>query len=229
MKKFKKWQIGLLGIIGLALAGTVTAIIINQDILSRTKPHIFAELENIPNSQAALILGARVYTNGNMSDILADRSIKALELYQDKKVEKILVSGDHGTVDYDEVKVVRDFLLQNDIPEEDIFLDHAGFDTYDSLYRAKHIFQVETLIVVTQEFHLPRAVYIGQSLGIETYGYIADRQTYLAARWNNLRESLARIKAFLDVSTNAQPKFLGEAIPITGDGRATWDDQASNL
>ena len=140
-----------------------------------------------------------------------------------EKVSKILVSGDHGTVEYDEVNTVKAYLLENGVQPENIFLDHAGFDTYDSIYRAKEIFEVESVVIVTQEFHLPRAVYIGNSLGIETHGYIADRQPYVAAIWNSFRESLARIKAFLNVTLNSKPKYLGEPIPITGDGTLSWD------
>lgn len=195
----------------------------NLYITKTSADYISNELDEIPETQVALILGSRVYSSGVMSDVLIDRTIKGLELYERGKVSKILVSGDHGRAEYDEVNVVKDYLLENGVSEEDLFLDHAGFDTYDSIYRAKEIFEIESLIIVTQEFHLPRAVYIGNSLGIETYGYIADRQPYIAARWNSLRESLARVKALLNVTFHSEPKYLGEHIPITGDSRLSWD------
>ena len=144
-----------------------------------------------------------------------DRAEPAIELYQRKKVQKILISGDHGTNNYDEVNTIKDFLLKQGIPGEDIFLDHAGFDTYDSLYRAKEIFQVSSVIVVTQRFHITRAVYIGQSLGVETTGIAADKQDYGHVECVEFREKIARVKAFLDVVFHSKPKFLGEAIPAS--------------
>lgn len=208
------------------LAGTLVIIFViflNIYILRSSSEYISANMADLPESQAALILGARVYSNGNMSDILLDRTIKALELYEGGKVSKILISGDHGQEDYDEVNTVKDYLVDRGVTAEDIFLDHAGFDTYDSLYRSKEVFEVESLIVVTQAFHLPRAVYIGDKLGIETYGYVADRQPYVAAKFNDLRESLARVKAFLNVLFNSKPTYLGDPIPINGDGQLSWD------
>jgi vancomycin permeability regulator SanA len=217
------WKRKVLITLLIGLFGVFLVVFSNVYILKTSKSYIFNELDGIPSSQAVLILGSKVYSNGAMSDVLADRVIKGLELYESEKVSKILVSGDHGRVEYDEVNVVKDYLLENGVSEEDIFLDHAGFDTYDSLYRAKEIFEIESLIIVTQEFHLPRAVYIGNSLGIKTYGYIADRQPYIAARWNSLRESLARVKAFLNVTFHSKSKYLGDHLPIAGDSRLSWD------
>ncbi|MBI4231885.1 YdcF family protein [Candidatus Peregrinibacteria bacterium] len=219
----KLWQHKLLTVLILLSGILIFVSLINLYISKISAPYIFLGPNLLPKSQTALILGSRVYENGEMSDVLSDRTIKAIELYDLGKVEKILVSGDHGQQSYDEVNVVKNYLLEHGIPPEDIFLDHAGFDTYDSLYRAQAIFQIEKLIVVTQEFHLPRAVYIGNQLGIETYGYIADRQPYLAAKWNAFRESLARVKAFINLTFNSEPSYLGTPIPITGDGQLSWD------
>lgn len=198
-------------------------IFVNIYIIRESAPYIFDNVKDMPKSQVALILGARVYENGKMSDILSDRVIKAIELYKGGKVSKFLVSGDHGTVEYDEVNTAKNYLLKNGIDGKDIFLDYAGFDTYDSVYRAKNIFGIKSLIIVTQKFHLPRAVYIGNSLGMETYGYVADRQTYIAAKWNDLRESFARCKAFFDVIFYSKSKYLGDSIDINGDGQLSWD------
>lgn len=219
----KIWRHKLLTIGILLLSSLILTISVSIYINKVSAPFIFSDPNQVPESEAALILGSRVYTNGEMSDILKDRSIKAIELYNLGKVEKLLVSGDHGKKEYDEVNTVKNYLLANKIPAEDIFLDHAGFDTYDSLYRAKEIFQIKKLVIVTQEFHLSRAVYIGNSLGMETYGYIADRQPYIAAKWNSFRESLARVKAFLDLLLNSKPSYLGDQIPINGDGQKSWD------
>lgn len=217
LKKILKYLI-------LGSASVVAAVLlINLYILQKSEGYIYEIADNVPKSQAALILGAKVNANGKMSDVLMDRSLKALELYKNGKVDKLLVSGDHGREEYDEVGAVKDFLLKEGVAKEDIFLDHAGFDTYDSIYRAREVFQVDSLIIVTQEFHLPRAVYTARALDIEAYGYVADRQEYVKASLFALRESLARVKAFGNVVLGSDPKFLGEPIPIYGDGTLSWD------
>ena len=220
-KKYRRRIIFL--IFYIALGGILFVALVNYYILRGTEPRIFSTPDEVPASQAVMILGARVYDDGRMSDILNDRFLSALEIYKKGKASKILVSGDHGRKEYDEVNTIKNALLKKGVREEDIFLDHAGFDTYDSLYRAKDIFEVESLIVCTQEFHLPRAVYTGNALGIETYGYKADKQVYLDALRNQIRESLARMKAFLNVTFHSKPRFLGDKIPIEGDGRKSWD------
>lgn len=183
----------------------------------------YADLKDVPETEAALILGAKVFSDGRLSSIMKDRADSGLELYKAGKVKKLLVSGDHGTKNYDEVNTVKDYLLSRGLRADDLFLDHAGFDTYDSLYRARDIFQLKSVIVVTQKFHQPRALYIGKSLNLEVYGYIADKQEYQGMVWNELRECVARSKAVVDVVTGAKPKFLGEPIPIEGDSKLSWD------
>ena len=180
---------------------------------------------NVDNvsKQAALVLGARVWANGEMSDIFKDRVKVALDLYNNGKVEKILVSGDHGQKDYDEVNAAKEYLLKNNVKPEDIFLDHAGFDTYDSLYRSKQIFKAESLVVVTQNFHLPRALYIANKLEIESCGVSADLHKYRGESARNRRESLANIKAWLNIIFHSSPKYLGNEIPLSGTGLDTWD------
>ena len=174
----------------------------------------------------AIVLGAKVNVDGEPSDILNDRLLTAYDLYKAKRVQTFLLSGDHGQNAYDEVKAMRDRLLKWGVAPEDIFLDHAGFDTYDSLYRAKEIFGIHTgAVVVTQKFHLPRALMIANGLGMsETLGVPADRQTYVKIEYLTAREFPARLKAFWDLLIHSKPTYLGEPIPITGDGRVTWDD-----
>lgn len=179
--------------------------------------------ENDSGRQAALVLGARVWNNGELSDIFKDRVKTAIELYKNKKVGKILVSGDHGQTDYDEVNAAKEFLLVNGVKDEDIFLDHAGFDTYDSLYRARDVFKAGSLIVVTQDFHLPRALYLADKLGLDACGVSADLQKYLGESARNRREKLANIKAWLNIVFNSKPKYLGDIIPLSGSGLETWD------
>lgn len=216
MKKYKK-------IIILFIVIILEIFIYIQYQIQQTKTKIYSDIEKIPEAQTGLLLGARVYTNGNLSDILRDRTKTAIELYKNNKIQKILISGDHGQDEYDEVNAVKEYLLENGIPAEDIFLDHAGFDTYDSIYRAKAIFEVDSITIITQEFHLPRSLYIAEGLDIPANGFIADKQTYVDAIRLALREKLAQVKAFLNITFNAQPKFLGEQISITGDSQLSWD------
>lgn len=178
--------------------------------------------DEIQNAKAGLVLGAKV-NEDFLSHIFKDRLDAAILLYDNGKIEKILVSGDHGTKDYDEVNTAKKYLLSKNIKQEDIFLDHAGFDTYDSLYRAKKIFGITDVIIISQNFHLGRALYIAQNLGLNAQGFSADLHNYGSFIKNNIRESLARAKAFYDVNFNSLPKFLGPKIDINGDARQSWD------
>lgn len=196
---------------------------INSYIFLSSRNNIYNNIKEVPSAQTALVLGARVLSDGRLSDILKDRLDTAIELYQSGKVEKLLLSGDHGGKYYDEVNPMKDYVLSKGIPATDIFLDHAGFDTYDSIYRAKNIFTAESLIIVTQEFHLPRAIFIAEKLNINAYGVKADKQTYVAIKKFMLRERFAQVKAFLDIILKSEPEYLGEKIPITGDSQKSWD------
>jgi len=214
----------------LVISGLIALFIlisVNIYIIKTTENYIYTESKLVPSDlkvDAVLVLGAKVYPKtGRLSDILKDRVDTAVEIYRNGNAEKFLLSGDHGQVDYDEVNVMKDYLLNLGIPEEDIFLDHAGFDTYDSVVRAKEVFEVKSVIISTQKFHLYRAIYISRKKGMQTYGVVADKQKYVDEIRNNLRESLARTKSFFDILLNASPKFLGETIPITGAGQQSFD------
>lgn len=209
----------------IALMAFVFTVIVNIYILKTSDNFIYKKIADVPSKQVALILGARVYASGRMSDVMLDRAKTGVELYKAHKVRKILISGDHGTDGYDEVNAIKNYFLDMNVPKEDIFLDHAGFDTYDSVYRARDIFKVSSIIIVTQDFHLPRAVYLAHALGEDAVGFSADKQKYVSQNYNNFREIFSRMKAFLDVSIHAKPKFLGEAIPITGDSMLSWDEK----
>lgn len=188
----------------------------------KSRPYIFSEISKTPKADAIIILGASVFADGRMSDMFADRSDAALELYKNNKAGKILISGDHTGKNYDEVNPAKNYLLERGVRKNDIFLDHAGLDTYDSLYRAKEVFKIKSAIIATQNFHLPRAVYIGRTLGIDSYGFRADRHLYRDIKLNELREIFADVKAFIDVNSLAKPEFLGEPIPISGDSSKSW-------
>ena len=177
----------------------------------------------VPHAQAALVLGAQVLPSGRPSDMLVDRVKAAEDLYRAGRVDKLLLSGDHSRVNYDEVGTMRKMMLADGIPAADIFTDHAGFDTWDSAQRAKRVFDVDSAVVVTQGFHMARALYEARHAGLDATGFIADRRNYGRVMPRlKAREALARVKAFGDVLTGASPKFLGAEIPITGDGRKSW-------
>jgi SanA protein len=212
-------------VLALAILSVLLLILANGILIKTSEKYIVASVDEAPEAQVAVVLGALVFRSGNLSDVLADRVDTAIDLYHVKKVDKILFTGDHGRVGYDEVNAMRRYALKQGIPPEDIFMDHAGFSTYESMYRARDIFQVKSAIVVTQRFHLARSVYTARALGIRATGVEADRHIYGKAIFNELREALARTKAFIEVNiTHPKPKFLGPQIPITGDGRLTNDE-----
>lgn len=195
----------------------IFVIFSNLYINFKAAPYIHTDMKDVPDAQVALIPGAAVLKNGDISPIFKDRVNTAIELYRAKKVSKILVSGDNSTVAHNEVNPVRNYLLVKGIPDEDIFLDHAGFDTYSTMYRARDIFEVSSVIVTTQSFHLPRSVFIARSLGVTAFGLSSDEGEIRSK--NYVREIFANEKAVLSLLLHLQPKYLGDKIPITGDGR----------
>jgi SanA protein len=209
------------------LAGAVLAIVAvaipNLIVWRGGRQPVTADAAKVPHAQAALVLGAQVLPSGRPSDMLVDRVKAAEDLYRAGRVDKLLLSGDHSRVNYDEVGTMRRMMLADGIPAADIFTDHAGFDTWDSATRAKRVFDVDSAVVVTQGFHMARALYEARHAGLDATGFIADRRNYGRVMPRlKAREALARVKAFGDVLTGASPKFLGAEIPITGDGRKSW-------
>jgi SanA protein len=212
-------------VLALAVLFALLLVLANGIIIKTSDKYIAATIEEAPKAQVAVVLGALVFRDGRLSYVLADRVDTAIDLYRKKKVDKILLTGDHGRVSYDEVNAMRRYALKHGIPPEDVFMDHAGFSTYESMFRARDVFRVKSAIIVTQRFHLARSVYTARALGIDAMGVEADRHIYIHPLLNNAREILARTKAFIDVNiTHPNPKFLGPQIPITGDGRLTNDE-----
>ncbi len=201
------------------------ALYLSYSIHKNAESFLFRDLNKIPNCYTGLVLGAFVKKTGIPSDVLEDRLLTAVTLYRNKKIKRFLLSGDHGRKNYDEVNNMKAYLKNLGIPEEDIFLDHAGFDTYDSIVRAKEIFAVQDVILVSQEFHLPRAIYIARSKGLSAYGAISENYQYNTFQnlKNSFRDIFACVKAYLEVSLNLKPRFLGEKIPITGDSKLSYD------
>lgn len=180
-----------------------------------------SQLEDV---DCILVLGCLVKNDGVPSDMLADRLRRGVELYNAGAAPKLLVSGDHGRTDYDEVNAMKRAAMDSGIPSADVFMDHAGFSTYESIYRAREIFQAEKIIIVTQEYHLYRAIYIAEKLGLEVYGVAADYHTYIGQSARDFREVLARVKDFGTALVQPKPTYLGEVIPISGDGNLTNDE-----
>lgn len=192
-------------------------------MLNFSKQYILSNVTEVPKAYTVVVLGARVYDDGSLSNYLQDRVDGALELYQNGQVKRFLLSGDHGTKSYDEVNHMKSYLLGHGVPERAIFLDHAGFNTYNSMVRAIKIFEVTECIIVSQEYHLPRAIFIARKNGIEAYGY-AQSSAYLgSSSFNKKREVLARFKSFGEVLFNVSPDYLGNKIPITGESYLSYD------
>lgn len=228
MKLFfkKKWikrviaSIVILGILG------ITAMFgINGYILSAGKDRIISaeEASELENVDCILVLGCGVTDDGQPSEMLNDRLLESIQLYNSGASAKLLMSGDHGRVDYDEVNVMKQFAIDHGVPSEDIFMDHAGFSTYESLYRARDIFKAKKIIIVTQEYHLYRALYVAKKLGLEAYGVSADLRAYWGQTYRDIREILARNKDFFNAIIQPEPTYLGDAIPVSGNGDLTND------
>jgi len=208
--KMKNYKLKLINSYKLIWIGSFFIIIsaiaflayINIYITEISQPYIYRDINSVPSSEFVLILGASVYSSGRLSEILSDRAKTAIEMHEAGKIGKILISGYKKDEHYDEVASVKNFLLDNGIGEENILVDEEGHDTYDSLYRAKNIFNIDELIISTQDFHLPRAIYIGRSIGIDAYGITADKQAYQRINYFILREKFANLKAFFEVKFN---------------------------
>ena len=211
----------IIGII--ILVFLILILIINSYVIDITKRKIKTadEIEE-NNINCILILGAGVWGN-SPSHMLEDRLLEGVNLYNKGISSKIIVSGNHRDEQYNEVKVMKDFLIAKGIPSKDIFMDHAGFSTYDSFYRAKYIIKEKKLVVVTQKYHLYRSLYIAKKLKLEAYGVKADRRKYRKEIYRQLREVLARNKEFFKCILKPKSKVLGKQISIKGNGDITND------
>lgn len=196
--------------------------VVNARVISTGEKRILT-VEDAAGEDAdcILVLGAFVYQDGTLSAVLEDRVKTAIDLYKKGAAKKLLFSGDHGRTDYDEVNAMKRYAMEAGVPEEDIFMDHAGFSTYESVHRAQSIFDAKKIIIVTQEYHLYRALYVASSLGLEAVGVDGALQRYSDQKKQDVREFLARNKEFVQCLFKPDPTFLGDVIPIEGDGRAT--------
>ena len=210
-------------VLAAALLSLSAVALTNAIVLFSTKdkivtPEVAATLEDV---DCIVVLGCLVRADGTPSDMLADRLLTGTELYFNGASPILLMSGDHGQEEYDEVNAMKSFALEKGVSSDNIFMDHAGFSTYESMYRAKEIFGADKIIVVTQGYHLPRALYIAKSLGIEAYGVSADVRTYRGQVVRDIRELLARSKDFAYTLFKPEPTYLGESISLLGDASIT--------
>ncbi len=204
----------------LAVIAVASLFGINSFVKVSASKYIIDAADVDSDYDCILILGCKV--NGNSPSLmLRDRLSQGVALY-DVASDKLLMTGDHGKDGYDEVGVMKAYAEDAGIPSENIFEDHAGFSTYESMYRAKEVFKAKKILIVTQEYHLYRAVYDARALGLDAYGVIAEpSMNYGGQTYRDIREILARNKDFLFTIFKPEPTYLGEAIPISGDGNAT--------
>ena len=202
-----------------------TAVLVpNFIVVNKTKSNIITleEAAKLSDFDCAVILGAGV-RDGKPTPMLKDRLLTGIELYKSGAAKKLIMSGDHGSEEYDEVNIMKSFAVENGIPDSDIFMDHAGFSTYETVYRAKEIFETDNIIIVSQEYHLYRALYIAKKLGVKAVGVSADLNTYRGQTKRDLREILARDKDFFNCIIKPEPTYLGDKIPVSGNGNLTND------
>ncbi len=206
----------------LFLAVALFGIFANMKVMSVAAPKIvWPNALSEEKVDCIIVPGARVYADGTPCSVLKDRLDTGIDLYRAGVSDRLLLSGDHGTVGYDEVTAMKVYAVEQGVPEEDIFLDHAGFSTYETMYRAAAIFGAKSCVVVTQRYHLSRAVYLADKMDMQTYGVEADRESYQRIRYFEARESLARVKDVIFAAIKPMPTYLGDPISLTGDGRVT--------
>ena len=208
-----------------AAVGALLAAGIGAYVVIQGGRHMLTEQEAVREGpyECILVLGCGVYADGTPTPMLRDRLDMAAQLYAAGAAPKILVSGDHATKEYDEVNHMKDYLIQAGIPSEDIFMDHAGLSTYESMYRAQAVFQVSRPLIVTQKYHLYRAIYAARALGMDADGVPAAEVRYSGWQFRLLREILARDKEFFNCIVRPLPTVLGEPIPLQGSGDVTND------
>jgi SanA protein len=187
------------------------------------RDRIFESARATPRRSVAIILGALVYRDGRLSDTVQDRVECGLELYRTGRVQRLLISGDHGRSGYDEVSTMGAVLIARGVPAERVFLDHAGFRTLDTMHRAHAVFGVTDAVICTQRFHLPRSLYLASAFGMDAVGLVADRRRYRGELYNTVRESVARTVAVFDRALGREAAVLGSPISLTGDARVTHD------
>ena len=225
MKQREKLKPIVMLLLCLALVGVIALCSINGYVKSVAKERILTveETATLEDVDCIIVLGCQVRDDGTLSHMLRDRLMRGLEVYHAGAAPKLLMSGDHGRKEYDEVNAMKQYAIENGVPSEHVFMDHAGFSTYETVYRAKEIFEADKVIIITQEYHLYRALYIADKLGLEAYGVSADLNKYAGQSMRDFREVLARCKDWAMCIFKPEPTYLGESIPVNGNGDVTND------
>lgn len=209
---------------GIIVIAVIVLIVLGINLYVRlsTRKQIIKENEyaNLSDIDCIIILGAGIWGD-KPSPMLEDRLLEGIKLYQNNVSDKIIMSGDNGRKEYNEVEIMKNYAKEKGIPSENIFMDHAGFSTYESIYRAKEIFEAKKVVIVTQKYHLYRALYVANQLGLEAYGVGADPRQYVGATYREIREILARDKDFVKCIFKLKPTYLGDTIPVSGNGDVT--------
>lgn len=218
-----------LALLIVALVGAAALVGANAAVIGSSRAYILSseQAAQLTDVDCILVLGCLVREDGVPSDMLGDRLKTSVELFQLGAAPKLLMSGDHGRIDYDEVDAMKQFAVDAGITSVDVFMDHAGFSTYESMYRAKAIFGVKKVIIVTQQYHLYRAVFAARRLGLDAYGVACDTGRYYGQTMRDAREALARAKDVLTAVFKPEPTYLGETIPIFGNGDLTNDENSN--
>lgn len=217
-------------LLGLALAAVLIVVgiptVINAYVCGTTRPSITTEADpaiqaDAFQADAIVVLGAGINWDGSPSAILKDRLDVAMDLYRAGVAPKIIMSGDNSDSSYNEVMAMALYVEQEGVSPDDVFCDHAGVSTYDSMYRLRNVFAVNRCVIVTQEYHLYRALYDARSFGIEAYGVPSDRATYANMDSYERREFLARVKDFAAVLMNSEPETKSEPVSLNQSGTIT--------
>ena len=220
----RKYKAVIFVVLGIVLLIGIAAVSLSVYMVKATEKNIFTAdtFKNDEKADCILMFGAGV-KDDKPKPMLRDRLLTGIELYKSGAAEKIIMSGDHGRADYDEVNVMRAFALEQGVRAEDIFLDHAGFSTYDSVYRAKNIFGAENIIIVSQKYHLYRALYISEKLDVKAAGVSANLNTYGGQLKRDIREIIARDKDFFKCIVKPEAEIMRDKIPLDGDGSITLE------
>ncbi len=181
------------------------------------------QVQTLEAVDCIVVLGCQVHPDGTPSDMLRDRLDQAIALYHAGVAPKLLMSGDHGQVEYNEVGAMKAYAMEHGVPSDDVFMDHAGFSTYETMVRAKEVFCAKRVVVVTQQYHLYRALYVANAIELEAHGVAADAHVYVGQGYRECREIAARVKDAAMAVFQPDPTFLGEPIPVSGDGNVTGD------
>ncbi len=207
-KNFKK-------LLYISLIGLLVLILVNFYVKSQTNSLIYESISQVPKIEVGIIFGAGI--NGDKpSKYLKDRLDAGILLYKSKKINKILLSGDNGNDQHDELTVMKKYCFANGVDTTKIYIDYAGFDSYSTMYRAKVIFKIDKAILISQKYHLNRAVFLGNKLGVNSQGFSANVGDYNGYKYVCFREYFSTFKSAIDVLRNRKPHFLGDSVSING-------------